>query len=96
MKTFLKIVLIVVLALLALKFIPVIFVGAAAGLLVATLLGVVGVSLLAVLLAALLGVVVAIAFALSPIWIPALLILGVISLFKKLGDKPVQPPVLAA
>lgn len=96
MKTFLKILLIVVLALLALKFIPVILVGSIAGLFIAAVLGVAGVSLLAVLLAGLLAVVIGLAFALTPIWIPVLIVLGAISLFRKLGDKPAAPPVVTA
>ena len=96
MKTFLKISLIVVLALLALKFLPVFLVGGIAGLLIAAVLGVVGVSLLAAMLAALVAVALGLAFALSPIWIPVLIVMGVISLFKKLGDKPAAPPVIAA
>ena len=92
MKTFLKISLIVVLALLALKVLPLVVVGAIAGLLIAAVLGLVGISLLAALLAVALGF----AFALSPIWIPVLLVMGAISLFKKLGDKPTTPPVIAA
>ena len=92
MKTFLKISLIVVLALLALKVLPLVVVGAIAGLLIAAVLGLVGISLLAALLAVALGL----AFALSPIWIPVLLVMGAISLFKKLGDKPTTPPVIAA
>ena len=92
MKTFLNISLIVVLALLALKVLPLVVVGAIAGLLIAAVLGLVGISLLAALLAVALGL----AFALSPIWIPVLLVMGAISLFKKLGDKPTTPPVIAA
>ena len=92
MKTFLKLSLIVVLALLALKVLPLVVVGAIAGLLIAAVLGLVGISLLAALLAVALGF----AFALSPIWIPVLLVMGAISLFKKLGDKPTTPPVIAA
>ena len=96
MKTFLKILLIVVLALLALKFLPVILVGSIAGLLIAAVLGVVGISLLAALLAGVLGVALGFAFALSPIWIPVLIVMGAISLFKKIGDKPAAPPVITA
>ena len=91
MKTFFKIFLIVVLALLAIKFIPVAFVGAFVGLILAAILGAVGLSLVAALLA----VGIALAMALSPIWIPGLIVMGVISLFKKLDTQP-QPPVLAA
>ena len=96
MKTFLKISLIVVLALLALKFLPVFLVGGIAGLLIAAVLGVVGVSLVVALLAALLAVALGLACALSPIWIPVLVVMGAISVFKKLGDKPAAPPVIAA
>lgn len=91
MKTFLKILLIIVLALLALKFLPVILVGAFVGLLLAALLGAFGLTLVALLLA----VGIALALALSPIWIPVLIVMGLISLFKKLGDRP-APPVMAA
>ena len=91
MKTFFKIFLIVVLALLAIKFIPVVFVGAFVGLILAAILGAVGLSLVAALLA----VGIALALALSPIWIPVLIVMGVISLFKKM-DTPAQPPVVAA
>jgi len=90
MNTFLKIFLIVVLSLLALKFLPVILIGAFVGLLLAALLGGVGLTLVALLLA----VGIALALALSPIWIPVLIVMGLISLFKKLGDKP-APPVMA-
>lgn len=97
MKTFLKIALIVVLSLLALKFLPVFLVGGIAGLLIAAVLGVVGFGVLVALLAALLAVVLGLAFALSPIWIPVLVIMGAVSLFKKIGsDRPAAPPVIAA
>jgi len=92
MKTFLKITLIVVLALLAIKCLPLVLVGACVGLLIAAILGALGVSLVACLLAVALGF----AFALSPIWIPVLIVMGAISLFKKLGDKPATPPVIVA
>ena len=91
MNTFLKIFLIVVLSLIALKFLPVILIGAFVGLLLAAVLGGVGLTLVALLLA----VGIALAMALSPIWIPVLIVMGLISLFKKLGDKP-APPVMAA
>ncbi len=87
MKTFLKILLIAALLLLAIKLSPVLFVGAFAGLLVAALLGVVGISLVVALAAVLL----AIALALSPIWVPVLVILGLVSLFRRK-----DPPVMAA
>jgi hypothetical protein len=80
MKTFLKILLIAVLALIALKLSPVLFV-----------LGALGASLVVALLA----VVVGIALALSPIWIPVLIVMGLISLFRRMSDKP-APRVVAA
>jgi hypothetical protein len=91
MKTFLKILLVAVLAIVALKLSPVLFVGALAGGIVALVLGALGASLVVVLLA----VVVGIALALSPIWIPVLIVMGLISLFKRMNDKP-APPVVAA
>ncbi|MSU45806.1 MAG: hypothetical protein EXS42_01425 [Lacunisphaera sp.] len=91
MKTFLKIFLIVVLALLAIKFIPVVFVGAFVGLIIAAVLVAAGLSLVATLLA----VGIALALALSPIWIPVLVVMGAISLFRKLDARP-QPPLMAA
>lgn len=74
----------------AIKFSPVIFVGVIVGLLVAGVLGVVGVSLVAALLAVLL----AFAVALSPIWIPVLVIMGLVSLFRKTDER--TPPMMAA
>lgn len=91
MKTFLKVLLIAALLIVAIKLSPVIFVGALAGLIAAAVLGVVGISLVAALLAVLIALVVA----LSPIWIPVLVIIGLVSLFKKHGNLA-QPPVLAA
>lgn len=91
MNTFLKIFLIVVLSVLAIKFIPLVFVGAIIGLVIAAVLGAVGLSLMAALLAVAIGL----ALALAPIWIPVLIVMGAISLFKKLNAQP-APPVLAA
>ena len=91
MKTFLKIMLIVALAIIALKLSPVLFGGALIGLIAAVALGAVGFSLMVALLAIALGA----AIALSPIWIPVLIIMGVISLFKRLGDKPAAPTATA-
>lgn len=91
MKTFLKISLIVLLSLIAIKFIPIVSLGALVGLLVAAVLGAIGLSLLAALVA----VAIALGLALSPIWIPVLVVMGAISLFRKLGDRP-APPVVAA
>ncbi|MBI2517964.1 MAG: hypothetical protein HYV95_13755 [Opitutae bacterium] len=90
MKTFLKILLIAALLLLAIKLSPVLFVGALIGMFVATVLGAVGVSLVVALLA----VVLAAALALSPIWVPVLVVLGLVSLFRKTERTP-QPVVTA-
>ncbi len=78
MKTFLKILLVAAILIVAIKLSPVIFVGAIAGLIIAALLGSVGLSLLALLAAVLL----AFAVALSPIWIPVLVIVGLVKLFR--------------
>ena len=53
MKTFLKVLLMAAILIIAIKFSPVIFVGVIVGLLVAGVLGVVGISLVAALLAVL-------------------------------------------
>jgi hypothetical protein len=90
MKTFLKVLLMAAILIIAIKFSPVIFVGVIVGLLVAGVLGVVGVSLVAALLAVLL----AFAVALSPIWIPVLVIMGLVSLFRKTDER--TPPMMAA
>ena len=90
MKTFLKVLLIMVVLLIAIKLSPVVFVAALAGLLVAAILGALGLSLLAGFAA----VVIALVAALSPIWIPVLLVMGAISLIKKLNERP-QPPMVA-
>ncbi len=91
MKTFLKISLIVVLSIIALKLSPVLFVAAVLGLLAAVVLGAVGFSLVLALVA----IALALALALSPIWIPILIVMGLITLFKKLGDKPASSTVAA-
>jgi hypothetical protein len=88
MKTFLKILLAAVLLVIAIKFSPALFFLALAGLLAAAVLGAVGVSLLAVLAA----IVLAFALALSPIWIPVLIVIGLVSLFRR--DRT-APPVAA-
>lgn len=90
MKTFLKVVLLAALLIVAIKISPVLFVGAFAGLVVAAVLGIVGVTLL-VLLAA---VVLALAVALSPIWLPVLVVLGVVGLFRR-ADRTPAPPAAA-
>jgi hypothetical protein len=79
MKTFLKILLIAALLIVAIKISPVLFVGAFLGLFAAAILGVVGLSLVAALAAVLL----AFAVALSPIWIPVLCVIGLVSLFRR-------------
>ena len=86
MKTFLKIVLIAALLIVAIKISPILFVGAFAGLVVAAVLGVIGISLLAGLAAVLLSL----AVALSPIWIPILVIVGIVSLCRK-NDRTAPP-----
>ena len=91
MKTFLKVLLMAAILIIAIKFSPVIFIGAIAGLVVAGILGVVGISLVAALLA----VLVALAVALSPIWIPVLVIMGLVSLFRK-NEERTPPPMVAA
>lgn len=82
MKTFFKVLLLAALLVVAIKLSPVIFVGAVIGLFAAMVLGIVGISLLAALAA----VVLAFALALSPLWIPVLIVMGVIGFFKKSGQ----------
>ncbi|MFZ5496292.1 MAG: hypothetical protein ACOZE5_13290 [Verrucomicrobiota bacterium] len=78
MKTFLKILLVAALLVIAIKLSPVLFVGAIVGLIAAAVLGSIGLSLVAAFLA----VVLALAVALSPIWIPVLMIIGLVKLFR--------------
>jgi hypothetical protein len=87
MNTFLKILLAAVLLVVAIKLSPVIFLAALVGLLAATVLGSIGLSLVAALIAVLL----AFAVALSPIWIPVLVIVGLVRLFR-----PKAPNVVTA
>ncbi len=89
MKTFLKILLIAALVVIALKLSPILFVAALVGLLAAAVLGVVGLSLAAVFV----GVTLAFVIALSPIWIPVLAVVGLVHLFRR--NKAV-PAVTAA
>ena len=89
MNTFLKVLLLAALLIVAIKFSPVLFIGVIVGLILAALLGAVSISLVAALLA----VVLALAVALSPIWIPVLVVLGLISLFRK-NER--TPPAVAA
>lgn len=87
MKTFLKILLAAVLLVIAIKLSPVIFLAALVGLVAAAVLGSIGLSLVALLIAVLL----AFAVALSPIWIPVLVIVGLVRLFR-----PKEPNVVTA
>lgn len=85
MNTFLKILLFLVLAIIAIKLFPLTL---AIGVILALALGgavFVGFSVIAALLVVALAVVAA----LAPIWLPALAIVGVIALFKKTGAKTV-------
>lgn len=95
MNTFLKILLIAALVILAIKFSPILLVAGLAGLLAALVLGVVGLSLIGVLLA----IVVGVAVALSPIWIPVLVIVGIVSLWRRTSTPTTPsntPPPVAA
>lgn len=85
MKTFLKILLAAVLLIIAIKISPILFIAALVGLFAAGVLGVVGVSLVVAFLA----VALAFAVALSPIWIPVLIVIGLVALFK--GSKSAAP-----
>ena len=78
MKTFLKVLLIAALLIIAIKLSPLLFLGAIIGLIAAAVLGSIGLSLVAALVAVLLAVTVA----LSPIWIPVLCIIGLVKLFR--------------
>lgn len=91
MNTFLKILLAAVVLVIAIKFSPILFVGAFVGLVAAVVLGAVGLSLLAALVA----VILAFALALSPIWIPVLCVIGLISLFKRNNGAATPPPMPA-
>ena len=82
MKTFIKILLLAALLIVAIKLSPVIFVGAMVGLIAAAALGAVGLSLVAALMA----IALALTVALSPIWIPVLVVMGLVSLFKRSGN----------
>ena len=82
MKSFLKILFVAALLIVAIKLSPVIFLGALVGLLVAAVLGAVGLSLVAALVA----IALALAVALSPIWIPVLAVMGLVSLLRKNGQ----------
>jgi hypothetical protein len=79
MKTFLKVLVMAALLIVAIKLSPLIFLGAIIGLFAAAVLGVVGLSLLGVLA----SVLIAFALALSPIWIPVLAVVGLMKLFRR-------------
>lgn len=85
MKTFLKILLVAALLVIAIKLSPVLFIAALAGLLVAAVLGSIGLSLVAAVVAILLAITVA----LAPIWIPVLLVIGLVKLFRTPAPKVV-------
>ncbi len=78
MKTFLKILLVAALLVIAIKLSPVLFLGAIVGLIAAAVLGSIGLSLVAAFLAVALALVVA----LAPIWIPVLCVIGLVKLFR--------------
>ena len=90
MKTVLKVLLIVLLIFVAIHLSPAIFVLTLAGLVGAAVLGVLGLSLLAIFGA----VIIALLAVLAPIWIPVLLIIGLVSLCKKTSDRPATPVVV--
>lgn len=92
MKTFLKVLLIAALLIIAIKLSPLLFVAAFAGLVVAAILGAIGISLLTGLVAVLLALTVA----LSPIWLPVLVVVGIVSLFKKADRTPLPIAPAAA
>lgn len=84
MKTLLKVVLLVVLAVVALKLLPLTFaLGCVLALAVLALVAV-GVSIVGALLAAVLVVTVAT----SPIWVPILALVGLITLFRRGNGRP--------
>ncbi|RXK53797.1 hypothetical protein ESB00_19130 [Oleiharenicola lentus] len=78
MKTFLKILLVAALLVIAIKLSPVLFLGAIVGLIAAAVLGSIGLSLVAAFVAVALALVVA----LAPIWIPVLCVIGLVKLFR--------------
>jgi hypothetical protein len=84
MNTFLKVFLLVVAAVVAVKLLPLTLgLGFLLGLLLIGLLGV-GLSLVAVVVVAVVGL----AAVLAPIWIPVLAIVGLVALIRKLSAKP--------
>lgn len=79
MKTFLKVVLLVVLAILALKLIPLTL--GLGCVLLAVLLGFLALGVSAIVVVT--GAMVVVAAVLSPIWVPVLLIIGLIALIRR-------------
>ena len=84
MKTFLKILLLVLAVIVAVKLLPVVLLVGGGMALIAALIATIGVSLAA----GLVGVGLFLALVLSPIWLPILALFGLIALFKKVGAKP--------
>jgi len=83
MKTFLKVLLYVAVAMVAIKLLPLTL---ALGIILALVIGFgvfVGFSMLAVLL----GVGLAVVAALAPIWLPALAVVGIVALIRKTGRR---------
>jgi hypothetical protein len=87
MKTFLKILLLVVVALVAIKLLPIALVAGCVAAALVAVLAILGVSLAAAVVVAALVV----AAVLSPIWLPVLVIVGVIALCKRLSRPAATP-----
>jgi hypothetical protein len=84
MKTFLKVLLLVLAVAVAVKLMPIALIFGGVLALVAALVAAVGLSLAA----GLVGVGLFLAFVSSPIWLPILALLGLIALVKRLAPKP--------
>jgi hypothetical protein len=78
MKTFLKVLVIAAVLVIAIKLSPLLFLGAIVGLIAAAVLGSIGLSLVAAFIAVALALVVA----LAPIWLPVLCVIGLVKLFR--------------
>ena len=103
MKTALKILLGVVLALVAIKLLPILLIPVGigliallviAGLLLAAVVGVAGTGLTAVAVIA--GILLALAAVLAPIWLPVLAVLGIVALVKRSRRTKTPEPVPSA
>ena len=79
MKTFLKVVLLVIAALIAVKFLPHLF--ALGWLLAAAIVGLLAIG--ASVAAAMFGAMIALVVLLAPIWVPVLALVGLIALIKR-------------